>query len=119
MPDNKLKTAADRKRINVRDHQELHYWSHRFGVSPEELKRAVSKAGVMADDVARVLGKLWLLNTRIHRRTTLQSELRRHRAPGARFFQKRRLVGAFYLKRWLKSSLLEYTTRVHKVVPSS
>jgi Protein of unknown function (DUF3606) len=36
MPDNKLKTAADRKRINVRDHQELHYWSHRFGVSPEE-----------------------------------------------------------------------------------
>jgi hypothetical protein len=62
MSDNKSKTAADRKRINVHDHQELHYWSHRFGVSPEELKRAVSKAGVMADDVARVLGKLWLLN---------------------------------------------------------
>ena len=62
MSDNKSKTAADRKRINVHDYQELRYWSHRFGVSPEELKRAVSKAGVMADDVARVLGKLWLLN---------------------------------------------------------
>ena len=42
----------------------LHYWSHRFGVSPEELKRAVSKAGVMADEVARALGKSWLLNIR-------------------------------------------------------
>ena len=62
MSDNNSKTAVDRKRINVHDHQELHYWSHRFGVSPEELERAVSKAGVMADDVARALGKLWLLN---------------------------------------------------------
>ena len=64
MSDNESKTAVDRKRINVHDHQELHYWSHRFGVSPEELKRAVSKAGVRADDVARALGKLWLLNIR-------------------------------------------------------
>ena len=64
MSDNKSKTPADRKRINVHDPQELHYWSHRFGVSSEELKRAVSKAGVMADDVARILGKLWLLNIR-------------------------------------------------------
>jgi uncharacterized protein DUF3606 len=63
VPDNKLKAAPDRKRINVHDQQELHYWSHRFGVSPEELKRAVSKVGVMAEDVARALGKLWLLNT--------------------------------------------------------
>jgi hypothetical protein len=31
MSDNKSKTAADRKHINVHDHQELHYWSHRFG----------------------------------------------------------------------------------------
>ena len=32
---------------------------------PEELKRAVRvEAGVMADDVARALGKLWLLNIR-------------------------------------------------------
>jgi uncharacterized protein DUF3606 len=63
MSDNKSKTAADRKRINVRDDQELRYWSHRFGVSPDELKRAVSKAGVMADDVARTLGKSWLMST--------------------------------------------------------
>jgi hypothetical protein len=64
MSDNKSKTAADRKRINVYDDQELSYWSHRFGVSPDKLKRAVSKAGVMADDVARALGKSWLLSIR-------------------------------------------------------
>ena len=93
MSDNKSKTAANRKRINVHDRQELHYWSHRLGVSPEELKRAVSKAGVMADDVARVLGKLWLLKY-IHRRTTLHSEPRSNRAR-ARFFQKWMLVGAW------------------------
>jgi len=64
MSDNKLGTAADRKCINLRDNRELHYWSRRFAVSPEELRRAVSKAGVMADDVARALGKSWLLNIR-------------------------------------------------------
>jgi uncharacterized protein DUF3606 len=60
MSDDKLKTVADRKRINVHEEQELRYWSHRLGVSSDELKRAVSKVGVMADDVARVLGKSWL-----------------------------------------------------------
>ena len=59
MSDDKSKTVADRKRINVQE-QELCYWSHRLGVSSDELKRAVSKVGVMADDVARVLGKSWL-----------------------------------------------------------
>jgi hypothetical protein len=29
----------------------------------DELKRAVSKVGVMADDVARALGKSWLHST--------------------------------------------------------
>jgi hypothetical protein len=62
MPANKSKTAADRNRINVHDRRELHYWSYRFGVSPEELKTGVSKAGVMADDFARALGKSWLLH---------------------------------------------------------
>ena len=64
MSDNKPKTAADRKRINVHDDQELSYWCHRFGVSGDKLKRAVSDAGAMADDVARALGKSWLLNIR-------------------------------------------------------
>jgi Protein of unknown function (DUF3606) len=60
MSDDKSKTVADRKRINVHEEHELRYWSHRLGVSSDELKRVVSKVGVMADDVARVLGKSWL-----------------------------------------------------------
>jgi uncharacterized protein DUF3606 len=36
---------------------ELRYWSKKFGVSHDQLKAAVSKVGVMADDVARELGK--------------------------------------------------------------
>jgi hypothetical protein len=63
MSDDKSKTIADRKRINVHDDHELRYWSHRLGVSGDELKRAVNKVGVMADDVARELGKSWLHST--------------------------------------------------------
>ena len=63
MSDNRSKSVADRDRINVHEDHELRYWSHRFGVSRDELKRAVSKVGVMADDVARTLGKSWLHST--------------------------------------------------------
>ena len=47
-----------RKRINVHDDYELRFWSKKFGVSPNELRCAVSKVGVFADDVARELGIL-------------------------------------------------------------
>ena len=60
MSDNKSKRVADRKRINVHEDHELLYWSHRFGVSHDQLKAAVRRVGVMADDVARELGKSWL-----------------------------------------------------------
>jgi hypothetical protein len=55
--DNKSKTAADRKRIDVSEDYECRYWSEKFGVSADELKRTVERVGPMADDVARVLGK--------------------------------------------------------------
>lgn len=57
MSDDKTKVAADRKRINVNEDYECRYWSEKFGVSADELKRAVETAGPMADDVARALGK--------------------------------------------------------------
>ncbi|MGZ4887329.1 MAG: DUF3606 domain-containing protein [Candidatus Aminicenantales bacterium] len=60
MSDDKSKAVADRKRINIHEDYEMRYWSHRLGVSRDELKRAVSKVGMMADDVARELGKSWL-----------------------------------------------------------
>jgi len=57
MSDDKSKTAADRRRIDVREDYECRYWSEKFGVSADDLKRVVGRVGPMADDVARALGK--------------------------------------------------------------
>jgi hypothetical protein len=56
MSDDKSKTVAERRRINIHEDYELRFWSKKFGVSPNELRCAVSKVGVFADDVARELG---------------------------------------------------------------
>ncbi|MGB7713715.1 MAG: DUF3606 domain-containing protein [Pseudolabrys sp.] len=58
MSDDKSKTVADWKRINIHKDYELRFWSKKFGVSPNELRRAVSKVGSFADDVAREFGIL-------------------------------------------------------------
>ena len=58
MFDDKSKSVGERKRINVHDDYEICFWSRKFGVSPNELRCAVSKVGVFADDVARELGIL-------------------------------------------------------------
>ena len=42
---------ADAKSINVNEDYEVEYWTKAFGVSAEQLKEAVKRAGVMADDV--------------------------------------------------------------------
>jgi hypothetical protein len=56
MADDRSKQGPqDRSRINVQERYELDYWSDKFGVSEEELKRAVAKVGVTADDVEREL----------------------------------------------------------------
>jgi hypothetical protein len=44
MPDNKRKVGKqDRERINVNEDYELRDWSNKFGVSREQLKKAVPK----------------------------------------------------------------------------
>jgi hypothetical protein len=58
MSDDKSKTVAKRRRINIHEDYELRFWSKKFGVSPNELRRAVSKVGSFADDVAREFGIL-------------------------------------------------------------
>jgi hypothetical protein len=58
MADDKGKRGgADRSRININEDYELRDWSEKWGVSADELRRAVQKVGPMADDVARELGK--------------------------------------------------------------
>jgi len=56
MPDDRTQRAGqDRKRINVNQDHELRNWAHKFGVSTEELKRAVQSAGDNADAVEKHL----------------------------------------------------------------
>jgi hypothetical protein len=56
MSDDKSKSQGqDRQRINVNQDYELRDWSKKFGVTPEELKRAVAKVGDRAVDVEREL----------------------------------------------------------------
>lgn len=58
MSDDTNKTGnPDRQRINMSEDYERRDWSKKFGVSEDELRRAVDKVGPMADDVARELGK--------------------------------------------------------------
>lgn len=47
----------DRSRINVNQPHELQYWSRKLGVTEQELRSAVEKAGPMVDNVQRQLGK--------------------------------------------------------------
>jgi hypothetical protein len=57
MADDPTKHASDRQRIDVSQDYECRYWSEKFNVTPEELKLAVARVGVMADDVAKELGR--------------------------------------------------------------
>lgn len=47
----------DRDRININEEYEVRYWAQRFNVSADKLRAAVKRAGSMADDVARELGR--------------------------------------------------------------
>ncbi|SFM64404.1 DUF3606 domain-containing protein [Variovorax sp. OV329] len=49
--------AQDRSRVNVNEPHEVRYWTQRFGVSEDALRRAVAEVGVSADAVAQHLGK--------------------------------------------------------------
>jgi hypothetical protein len=54
--DPKQRGPQDRTRVNVEQDYELKYWSERFGVSPDELRKAVQQVGTSADAVALHLG---------------------------------------------------------------
>jgi hypothetical protein len=56
MADNLKQTGKpDDARINVEQEHELKYWSEKLGVSREQLKQAVQRAGPMVKDVQRHL----------------------------------------------------------------
>ena len=49
--------SQDRQRINIHQDYEVQYWSEKFGVSGDELRKAVEQVGPMVHDVALHLGK--------------------------------------------------------------
>jgi len=58
MPDDlKQMGAQDRSRVNVNEPHEVRYWTERFGVSEDALRRAVAEVGVSVDAIAQHLGK--------------------------------------------------------------
>ena len=58
MADDKTKTGKpDRDRINVNEPYELRDWAKKFGVSEAAVTAAVTRAGPMAKDVAKELGR--------------------------------------------------------------
>ena len=58
MPDDPSKRGpADASRINIHESYEVEYWTKRFGVTAEQLKKCVGKVGVMVSDVKKCLGK--------------------------------------------------------------
>jgi hypothetical protein len=57
MDDRSKRGPADRARINVNEDYELRYWCEALDVTPEQLRIAVAKVGVMAEDVRRLVGR--------------------------------------------------------------
>jgi hypothetical protein len=55
--DRRKRGPQDRARVNVNERWEVDYWCDRLGVTPAQLRQAVKKAGPMAKDVRRQLGK--------------------------------------------------------------
>lgn len=56
MSDDKAKTGGqDRQRINLNEDYELRDWAKKFGVTTDELRKAVARVGDRADEVERFL----------------------------------------------------------------
>jgi hypothetical protein len=49
--------APDRDRINLSGDCERRYWTARFGVTLDQLQRAIQIAGPVVDDVRRALDR--------------------------------------------------------------
>ena len=55
--DPKQTDKPDDTRINILWNHEVSYWSKKFNVSPERLRKAVASVGPMVKDVERQLGR--------------------------------------------------------------
>jgi hypothetical protein len=49
--------AQDRSRIDINEAHEVRYWTQRFDVTEEALRKAVAEVGISVDEIAEHLGK--------------------------------------------------------------
>jgi hypothetical protein len=49
--DTSKRGPRDSSRINMNENYEVRYWTDKFGVTAEQLAKAVQRAGSMANDV--------------------------------------------------------------------
>lgn len=52
--------AQARTQVNIKDENDVQYWTERFGVSEDVLRNAVERVGSPAEAVAKYLEKSWL-----------------------------------------------------------
>ena len=58
MADNtNLRNGQDRKRVNVHQEHEVRWWTQKWGVSREELEKAVQAVGTSVNKVEEYLNK--------------------------------------------------------------
>ena len=73
-PESPRRRWSDRRRLNLLDPYERHYWTKFFGVDEAELLDAVDNAGTYAEDVRRYLAashqRDWVIGGRENRRRT-------------------------------------------------
>ncbi|MDB5010540.1 MAG: hypothetical protein JWQ06_1329 [Mucilaginibacter sp.] len=54
--DNKQNIGSpDRDRVNIHENYEVEYWAKKLGVTPEQLRQAVSVVGTSSVDVEKYL----------------------------------------------------------------
>jgi hypothetical protein len=58
MADNpNIRSGQDRKRVNVNQEHEVRWWTQKWGVSREELEKAVQAVGTSVNKVEEYLNK--------------------------------------------------------------
>jgi hypothetical protein len=55
MDDKRNTGRPDRDKVNIHENYEVEYWSNKFGVSTDQLRRAVAAVGTSAADVEKYL----------------------------------------------------------------
>lgn len=54
---NNYSGSLDRSRVNIHENYEVEYWANKFGVRPEQLKKAVEAVGISSAAIEQYFKK--------------------------------------------------------------